>query len=171
MDNIQHDPRTKQQIKDLLYAYLYTPIDNQFKNWLNSIISRNTIDIKGTHRSFIYRGVVYSSEETQPPRKMNRLLEKYHPLMDEYLVALRNLNNNELPQVLGFITQVLNSSNDLQDYLRVFPESMHRPIQDLINSCPCGAKHLSEETILQLQEKNKLSIKLIKERLVTNLLI
>lgn len=166
-----HDPRTKQQIKDALYQHLYAPIQKQFKQRLDNIVTQNTVALGVGHASFLYKGTVYVAEDLPVPRKMNRLLPKYVPVMEEYLNDLKQLNENELPYVLGFITQVLNASNDLQDYLRVFPNTLHRPIEDLINSCPCRAKRLSEETIENLQYKNKIAIQLTKQRMVTNLLI
>jgi len=102
---------------------------------------------------------------------MNRLHPQLHPVMNEYLKETKQLNEKELPYVLGFITQVLNSSNELHDYLRLLPQSVHHPVQSLIDTCPCRAKKLSDETVDLLQQKNQIPIRLIKQRMVNNLLI
>ena len=170
-DTLQHDPRTKQYIKDVLYSFLYDPIEKQLKRQLDALIIKNSVLIGASHTSFMYKGTLYSIDDSRPPRKMNMLVNQLHPFMDEYLKEVKKLNNVELPYVLGFITQVLNSSNDLHDYLRVLPDSIHRPIEKIIASCPCRSKHLTEDVIESLQTKNKVSIDLIKQRMVTNLLI
>lgn len=170
-ENLQHDPRTKQVLKDTLYQYLYGPVQKQFKLRLDAIITKNSIMIGATHNSFIYKNMVYSCDGGVPPRKMNRLIQVLHQPMDEYIKDLNQLNNTELPYVLGFLTHVLNSSNDLHDYLRVFPQAIHQPIQEYINSCPCRTKHLTDFDVDCIQQKNHSSIELIKKRMVTNLLI
>jgi hypothetical protein len=91
--------------------------------------------------------------------------------MVEYLRELEELNTIELPYVIGFINQVLNSSNCLPDYLKVFPEAIHRPIQHLMDTCPCKACTLEQSSVDSLKDNNKDTIDLIKQRLVTNLLI
>ena len=171
MEQLQHDPRTKQLIKDTLYEYLYRPVENQFKSRLEVLIVRNTLLGGYSHKSFNYKGVHYSCDSGSPLRKWNRLLPQLKPTMDEYLFELKQLNEKELPFVIGFINQVLNASNDLQDYLHIFPESIHQPLEKLIATCPCQAKQLSDEKIVELREKNQAPINMMKARMVTNLLI
>jgi len=170
-EQLQHDPRTKQQIKDVLYTHLYQPIEKQFKQRLNKLIIKNTILSGASHQSFMYRNVLYSCDTTPLPRKINRLVIQLQPAMNEYLKEVKLLNEKELPFVLGFINQVLNSSNELHDYLRLLPQAVHHPLQALINTCPCRGKCLSDETITLLCDKNQASINLMKSRMVTNLLI
>lgn len=172
MESLQHDPRTKQQIKDMLYSFLYQPVKDQYDKKLQSIIKQNCSLLASGHDSFIYKGVVYAAtESTKLPRKMNRLAPQLEPLMNEYLKEVKQLNEYELPYVLGFINQVLNSSNDLQDYLKVLPPSIHRPIEELIASCPCRTTKLTPDKVQEMQEKNQLPIELIKKRQVLNLLL
>lgn len=170
-DHLQHDPRTKQQIKDLLYKRLYDPVQEQFKKRINSIILKNCSLVASSHASFIYKGEFYTAEVSKPPIKMNRLTESLRPAMDEYLADLKELNDRELPYVLGYINQVLNASDSLEDYLQALPESMHETLKELILTCPCKKPHLSPEKIKLLQDKNQPNIALIKQRLVKNMLI
>jgi len=172
MDNhLQHDPRTKQQIKDLLFTFLYSPVEIHFKKQLNTIILKNAALLNTTKQYFNYKGILYSLDTTPVIRKMIRLYPDLHPVMDQYLKDTRQLNNNELPYVLGFINQVLNYSNNLQDYLVLLPESVHQPIQELIDTCPCRVLTADAESIAQLKEKNKSSIDLMKQRMMSNLLL
>jgi hypothetical protein len=170
-EQLQHDPRTKQQIKDALYEHLYAPLDRQFKARLQQIAIKNTILNGHSHNSFIYKNVVYNCDTTALPRKMNRLHAQLQPVMNEYLKEAKLLNEKELPYVLGFINQVLNSTNELHDYLRLLPQSVHHPVQSLIDTCPCRSKKLSDETVDLLQQSNQIPIQLMKQRMVNNLLI
>ena len=170
-EQLQHDPRTKSQIKDLLYAFLYTPVQNQFQQRLDTLITRNAVIQGISHKSFIYKGVIYSCDTTPVPRRMNRLAIQLVPDMNDYLIDLKQLNEHELPYVLGFINQVLNSSNDLHDYLRLLPQSVHQPIEKLIATWPCRAKQLTDEDVQAIQTKNSQPILLMKQRMVSNMLI
>lgn len=170
-DHLQHDPKTKQQIKEILFNFLYGPVEAHFKKELSAIILKNSALLNTTEHSFSYKGVTYSIDAPAVIRKMPRLNPTLYPVMDKYLKETKQLNNTELPYVLGFINQVLNSSNNLQDYLKLLPESVHGPIQQLIATCPCRLIELSPERIEHFKEKNKTPIDLIKQRMLTNLLL
>lgn len=170
MEQPHHDPRTKRMIKDVLYELLYTPIQKQFKQRLDQLIVKNAVLGGYSHKSFMYKNVLYNCDTNAMPRKMNRLVIQLQPAMNEYLKELKQLNEDEL-HVLGYITQVLNSSNELHDYLRLLPPSVHPAIQGLINTCSCRGKRLPDETVALLQEKNLGAVQLMKNRMVTNLLI
>lgn len=168
---LQHDPRIKQQIKDMLYNTLYAPVQEQFRKRLEALIYRNTVLMGASHKSFVYKGVTYSCDSTPPPRRKTRLHPQLKDEIEEYDRDVKHLNDTELPYVLGFINQVLNSSNDLCDYLRILPESLHDSIRKLIATYPCRAQKLTEDTVHSLQERNEEVIRLIKERMVLNLLL
>lgn len=171
METLHYDPKTKWEIKEKLYMYLYEPVEKKLKAQLNNIILRNTIAVGSPDKSFMYKGEIYSIESQRTSRKINRLVANLIPEMDEYLSTLKELNEKEIPFVMGFINQVLNSSNDLNDYLRIFPPSVHAPIKKMIDSCPYRTIHLSESTVEAIQAKNETSIKLMKQRMAKNLLI
>lgn len=169
---LKYDPRTKQNIKDTLHSYLYEPVIRKFRERLAAIITANSNALGSSHGSFIYRNEVYQlNEQEKLPRKMNRLIPQLHDQMDTYLREVNELNMHEIPYVMGFINQVLNSSDDLNDYLRVLPETMHRPLKELMDSCPCRTTKLSPETVEEMRTRNNHSIELMKRRLVTNLLL
>lgn len=172
MDNqLQHDPRTKQQIKDALYEFLYKPVQKQLKRQLDTLIVKNALMCGHSHKSFMYKSVLYNCDDTPLPRKMNRLDTRLVPEMNDYLKELKQLNEKELPYVLGYINQVLNASNDLCDYLRLLPDAVHRPVQTLIDTCPCKGKKMPSEAVSFLQQKNQASIDMMRRRMVTNLLL
>jgi len=171
MEPLQYDPRTKQQIKDTLYEFLYSPVESQFKTRLDTLIIRNTLLGGYGHKSFHYKGVLYSCDADPNPRKWNRLLSELRPQMDEYLRDVQKLNDQELPYVLGYINRVLNASKFLGDHLKLLPECVHRPLEKIIATCPCQGEELTEEMTAELLQQNKASIELIKQRMVTNLII
>lgn len=171
MDSLQYDPTTKQQIKDSLYDFLYKPALEQFKHRLDSLIVRNTLLAGYSHKSFVYKGVTYSCDDEPVPRKWNKLLPELKPAMDQYLKDVWALNNQEVPYVVGFITKVLNTSDAVTDYMQLLPDCVHAPLKKLSASCPCQNSNLSPEKIQVLSEQNQTPINLIKQRMVTNLLI
>lgn len=170
-DPLKYDPRTKMQVKDLLYQSLYEPIDRHFKKRINEIIAKNSTLINSPHRSFIYRGDLYTLETTKPPVRFNRLVPELRPLMEEYLADLKALNDYELPHVLNYFNQVLNSSDSLQDYLHVLPNHMHPPLNKLIETCPCRACTLTEDKAQALNAKNSESLSLMSQRRAKNLIL
>ena len=169
---LHHDPRTKKQIKDCLYEYLYAPVDRKLYQRIREIIVANSRALASSQTGFMYRNVWYSLEPTKvAPRRKDRLVPALRDRMEEYLTEKAQLNDYEIPYVLGFINAVLNSSDDMQDYLLVFPSPLHPPLKKMIDSCPCGTTRLQPETVEEMQERNRLPIELIKSRLVTNLLL
>ena len=171
MIELQHDPRTKQQLKDMLYEFLYGPVQKQYQQVLQGIILKNTQLLQAQHKSFIYKGVVYNMDTVALPRKMNRLTPALIPDMNAYLTEVTRLNTQEVPYVVGFITQVLNSSNNFQDYLQAFPSVLHPILEKVIASYPCRHQKLTPDEIRVIQSKNQKSIDLLKQRVVTNLII
>lgn len=171
MDNLHHDPRTKQQIKDHLYSFLYEPVQRQFQTRIDDIILRNSLVGSYSHKSFSYKGVFYTCDNSPPPIRKNRLVTQLRPDMESYLADLKELNEQELPHVLGYINQVLNSSDSFADYLLLFPSTIHPPLRDMAATCPCKIHKLLPDKVDQLMERNADSIRLLKRRLVTNFLI
>lgn len=172
MDEVLHDPRTKQQLKDAIYNHLYEPVKRSYNHKLQQIIRDNSRILRSPHESFTYRGQIYAIDaKATMPRKMNRLVPSLQPQMEAYLAEVKRLNDNEVPFVMGFVNQVLNASNTFEDYLRLLPESIHGSIRAMQASCPCRTVELTEEDIQAIREKNQHSIDLMKQRQVLNLLL
>lgn len=170
MEPLQYDPRTKQYIKDTLFSCLYDPVNKQLRERLDTLIIKNTIANGYSHKSFNYRGTTYSKEYTAPPRKMNRLSPLLVPEMDSYIRDISHLSATEIPYVTGYLNQVLNASESIQDYIRLLPAALHRPLDQFMESCPCRHPKLKEEQVFSLQEKNTQAIQYIKQRMVLNLI-
>lgn len=168
----QHDPKTKQQLKDMLYHYLYDPVIRRFNERLVGIIREHGRLTTSALDCFSYKGIYYAvNPQEKPPRLVPRLHKSLYAAMDTYLAELKVINDEEVPFVLGFITQVLNASDNLHDYIRALPASVHRPLQDVIDRCGCKTSSLPEKDLQTLLVRNSQSINLMKQRMVLNLLL
>jgi len=170
---LKHDPRTKSQIRDVLYDYLYKPVRRKFRRELDEIVVANTRALASSYACFVYRNGLYKKSDFQglPPRPANRLVKGLQDRMETYLHDLGQVNQHELPYVMGFINNVLNSSDDLKDYLQVFPSVLHPPLNQMIDKCPCKSTKLAPEAAEEMRDRNQHSIELIKQRLAYNLLL
>lgn len=166
----EHGSLSKMQIFNSLRDLLYTPITNQMKSKLQDIILRNTLINKYSHKSFTYKNEFYSDDATPPPRIMNRLHPSLVSDMENYLKEWKALNQEEIFYVMGFISQGLNASNNLQDYLKIFPEPLHQRLRQFSNYPSYCDTHLSQQKIQMIRDKNEKAISLIKQRMVLNLL-
>lgn len=165
------DPKTKTKIKIAIYEQLYDPVADTFMERLKSIIFRNTAEGKFTHPSFRYKGEIYKWGDETPPLKSNPLLPQFIPEMDSYLKDVRDINEKEISYVLGYVNQVLNSSNSLQDYLRLLPDSLHNTIRNMADSSLLNKCNLSEESVQTIQHNNHDAIMMMKHRMALNLII
>lgn len=171
MNTLSHHPVTKQQVKDLLVSHLYGAAQDQFKRRLEAIIRKNSQVLSSKHLSFVYGRQIYACEDQKLPKMINTLIPELCGDMDEYLKDLRDVSEREIPSVLDFISQVLNASSNLHDYLRVLPSCVHAPIQRLIDACPCRTKTLKDTEVQELAMCNAKATEMLKRRLVANLLI
>jgi len=168
---LSYDPRSKQMIKDALYQYLYDPVQAAFQKRLDTLIRQNS-RLLGNDQAYLdFMGEVYrTSTATVPePRQINRCHKDIKPLMREYVADLDKLNSQEVPYVVGYINKVLNSSESLQDYFQLLPESVHAPLKKL--SCPCSENRLKPDQINRIQQNNQPALAMMKMRLVENLLL
>lgn len=171
-DELVYDPKTKRMIKEHIFDFLYKPVNKDFDRRLKTIIVKNA-NLHGNDQAWIsYRGEYYTFDENQKRvRPVNRLKPELQTLMDEYLEDKSRLDDKEIPYTLGFIVHVLNASNSIQDYFRLFPESMHKPLKDLLAKCACREERLKQETIDDIKRRNSIPIELMKKRMVLNLLV
>lgn len=167
MDPLQHDPKAKTQLRDAIYDFLYGPVMEKFQERLRKIVADNCRLTSYPHPSFIYRGVFHNLDTRIPTGKKNKLHPSLKDEMEEYLKDLREINEKEIPYVLGSITKVLNASDGLEDYLDMFPDMLHPLITDLIQTCPCRKRRLSPEKKEELVNSTQLN--LIKHRIFANI--
>jgi len=167
---LQHDPQTKIKIKDALYHFLYDKVEADYQKKLHQIIEKNCILTGARHPSFVYKGEYYTMTEVAPPRVKTRLNHQLAADMDALVEERKRLNLEELPRVMGYLNAVLNATNNLPDILHLLPESIHSPIYRLLVTCPCNSRKLSDAQIAELKKKNEDALRLLKSRMVINLI-
>lgn len=164
--------RVKQQLKTHIYEHLYDPVERKNRQQIKELVLANSKALASSQEGFMYRGEWYSLNTSRiPPRLKNRLIASLQPAMDEYLTAVNTLCAYEKPYVLGFINRVLNASDSIDDYLRVFPSSLHPPLKEMTDICPASPSVFTDSAAAALQADNETAITLMKSRLVLNLLL
>lgn len=160
----------KHAIQTSLMAHLYNPVRDRHTKQLESLIVRNSLLRKVGVKAFRYKGTLYRSLDCpggviQAPR----LHEDLEPEMAQMLEEQREIHSVEEPMVKGYITLVLNLSDNIEDYLLLLPQSLHRSIVSL--ALPYrGERRVSEDTAPYVMEPHLRCIQLIKERMVSNLI-
>jgi hypothetical protein len=102
---------------------------------------------------------------------MNWLHKTFYTEMELYLDEKKTLENDEMPHVIGFITQVLNSSDSFRDYYKLLPDSIHYVLKRIEAECPCRNDALKPEQIDRIQRQNIHSLNLLRKRVTINLLL
>ena len=171
MDPVQPDPTFKQTIKDMLYGHLYNPVNEQFTERLKEIVRQHCQMMHATQPYFLYRGKLYTSDRTvKRTERVRHLARALEPQMSEYLADLKDLTDYEIPMVLGFFNNMLNSTSEVQDYLRILPEAVHTPLLEYLLDHPGTTTSLTDEQVAEIQAKNAVPIGLLKGRLFLTLL-
>ena len=155
----------KQITKDALHAFLFEPVNTSLKKQLEHVVYRNCVVCHYTHRSVTYKGVVYNFDTEAPPRRWNRLTAELRPTMDKIIQETEELANYEVPYVMGYITQVLNSSEYFADYLALLPECVHPAFRKILHTIPTPSLEPAKKVF------NQKAVDLIKQRMVMNLLL
>lgn len=173
MDPLPHTPQTKTQIREMLFEYLYAPVKDHLKRKLETIITENGNCTGDSYPGFLYRERIFmiGRMPRRGPKRWPRLHPSLRPEMEAYLQEERDMNEYEIPFVLNTLTQILNASNNVRDYLAILPESVHKPLLELIASSGYRVTDLPPAKVAELQVFNAEGIALIKQRKVLNLLL
>lgn len=169
---MQYDPRTKQDIKDALYTAIYGKVRERFRHQLEDIIRKNSALHKNGQEYMRHNGSEYSiaGASLRKPKPMNRTHPDLVEAMDEWEQQLNDLNNRELPYVLGYLNQVLNSSNGFEDYYRLLPQALHATLDRIKKDCPCVNAEINQDVLEEILQKNQTAVGLIQQRILTNLI-
>lgn len=160
---------TKQRIQNNIFDLLNNSWLIRLKKQLDTIIIKNAIKCGYTHKSFYYKNKVYQCDDTFFPRNTNRLSKELEPAFYEYLEELKKLDDEHII-INAYIIQVLNISNDRDDYMYLLPEALHNSICKEIPAYPDKSTSLLSPATRPLLKKNLIPIQLIKARLVMNLI-
>lgn len=160
----------KYNLKNALLLKLYTPSNKAFTKACEEIVLQNNV-LKGVHASsFLYRGSTYPVSQKLGPKSPYAL----HPSLEEKFVTVLypfdEIQKFEVPMVAGFIIHVLNSSDCWEDYLKVFPETLHPLIEEWRFHFKWKIPTLTEAAIADILDKHSKGLQLLRARLVWNLL-
>jgi hypothetical protein len=174
--NMMHDykPRLKSMIKEAILDVLYAPVNKTFQKDIDALIDKNGTLQAGSPSSFRYRDVTYTHSTATPPRHpypYNRLADVLKHDMDKILGDRKDLEDHEKPYVENYINKILNSSDNLLDYIALLPDYLRPPVQKLIDTCPCRNCSLSTDKIKEIHDSNAKSFGLIKLRMAKNLIL
>lgn len=164
------NPRLKLAIKERISQFLYSDPLTKLRKDLEYIITTNDQLSNKGHYMFTYRGVRYKWYENMPlvwgPLPLHQSL---HKQMDQYIKETKELAE-ESALTLGYIQNILNKSDNPEDYLRLIPSALHVPIHELLAQFPDISKTLSLTDAEKLIKTHARSVDLIKQRLMLNLL-
>lgn len=168
------DPTLKYDIKEALYEMLYRPVLNTFQARLDALVLTNCQLQRNDRQEFAYKGEHYVHSTYRPgyaARQIPRLHLTLVPLMEQYLQELNQINQKEVPLVMGYLNQILNSSNNLHDWLQLFPDVLHPPLQQAVQRCGCRTSALQPEDINSIRIRTAEGTQLVKQRMMLNLLL
>lgn len=165
-----HDPRLKQHIRVAVMQALYERGLAENVKKLDHLISDNR-QLLGVSTAWVsYKGIKYKHsqiQEAQPgrvPRVHVALLSKFEELVTE----LKEFEA-ERAYVLSYLSSVLNSSNNVADYLELFPESM-KPIINNFAHLGHNEARLKPEQLQELRERFHDGFMKMRQRMAMNLL-
>jgi hypothetical protein len=154
---------------------MYTALRRRNDARLKEILVANTTGAMYTHESFTYKGVYYSTEQTQPRFKTNRLLPELQPAMDAFLADKKNVEYNEQPYIFGFFRRMLNVTSSIDDYLLILPECMHSALgpqrsQAWVDANGHFPREMTDEQIEAFKLDNQDWILKLKKRMILDLI-
>jgi len=164
-----YEPNLKYSIKSRIWAVLFTPVENALEKQLNAIATKNC-HLQGlSHKSFLYKGERFNTDNTPPPLRSNYLAPSLKPEMEDYLNKVKEYLNHEEVTIMGYITMILNICRYPRDCLLLLPSGLHSSVEDLLVNCP--GSDLKEEEVHEVLSNNQKTIQMIKERMALNLLL
>lgn len=170
MATIKHHPLAKANVKMDLLKAVYGPGEKEFTKAIQGIIEQNSRRQGIYASSFCYRGVSYPSGK-QYPRSPYSLHPDFWATVDDLIKQRDDLEIYEKPLVSAFVTNVLNSSDYWEDFLKVLPESLHQFIHErrfLFNS---QVPTLDDAQVQLILARHAKGAQLLRTRLVWNLLL
>lgn len=164
------NPTLKLAIKRNIETYLYKEPLAKLRAELELLITSNDALSNTCTYLFTYRGKRYKWYDTVPLKYGTPLLHpSLHERMDAYIQSMKYLTDYEVPLTMGYVQNVLNTSDRVHDYLHLLPSALHPAIESLAKEV-CGSKVLTFDDAEKMVKTHEKSIDLIKERLMLNLL-
>lgn len=163
--------KLKALIKTEIERFLYGKADARHTRLLTELINENDLAINTIyHLCFRYKSKVYDLVPGALRRVIPKLQPEFHERMDKLIADIDLIERSERPLAMGFVQKVLNTSDRPEDYLVLFPTSLHPAIATLLEQLPSAGSPLSMDQSAELAKANAKGLDMLKMRLVMNML-
>lgn len=173
MSELNYSPESKQNIKDAIYTALYAQVNERYQAALDKLIHRNSVICGNTQDAVWHKGTIYRTQ-TAPlhtPKPVNKLDASLFQEFNELEDSRNYLNTQEMPYVIGYVNQILNSTASFEDYYDLLPDALHGVLDKMQQQCPCRTQELTQDVVEALKAQNQKPLDLLRQRLVSNLLM
>lgn len=137
---------------------------------LTKIAEDNCNMQSGSHPSFVYKDEFYNPNKTVPGVAKLRLLGKFKPMMAELLQEKADLEA-EQQVIIAYVLQTLNMSRSVNDYFRLFPETLHDILRQAApEQQSFMLNRVTDEQVEQYKKENQQFFEIIRNRLTINLI-
>jgi len=165
------DPKFKWDLMQGMLHQLYQPFMDMQRRELKEITVQNSLLHKNNQLCFRFKGEEFRIEHQRDVRRLNSLHESLQPRMKEWMALQAQVKNEERPYVENALTQVLNSSESIEDYYLLLPDALHPILNDFRPIAPPLGPQLTDQQLDDLRLKNQKGIGFMKSRMVMNLLL
>ena len=139
------------------------------------IIYDNSSYYGNTQKQCSFRGTVYSSGPLEKPRRgepkqpVNLLNRLYRDRLKSWISVKEELET-ESNLTLGYIKIMMLETTYAADFYKLLPEALHHVIDKMDRHFSVGLGKMDEDAIKVFNEKNDRYIRLLKVRMVRNLI-
>lgn len=159
-----------EEFKKLLYV---KPLDDIRKR-LYALGDHNGQLVGNQQRCFLYRGEMFAVEcypKGKVPRPINWLRPELHADMQRLQDEKHEIENLEMPYVLGYLQRVMQVARTQRDYLALIPNVLHAPIKKHATAFANYLEDLPDTEVAAFLQDNDRYLGKLKERMTFNLLL
>lgn len=163
----------KVELRIDILDFLYSSSIAAHNKLLNNILDRNKTLMNTESNSILFNGTTYSLSNHENTRGMKptRLHSDLQEEMLKLIKEINYINEYEYPYIQGFITSVLNESDSIVDYKRIFPEEFDIPIDTYAVFNGIKDSTLTDEEVEKIKIKNKNALNVLKQKKARELIV
>ncbi len=161
------DPTNKYFLRSRIFSKVYLKMVTEETKKIQRIIEQNAYLDRFGQMAFMYKGQEYCAENYRPQRRLGLLHRDLYPAMEEWLEEGRELQK-EKETVLNYLSCILIRASSFKDLKAITPECLHSALPGqwgVLTSVP-----IPQEEIDAFNKQNEEAIRLIKKRLLLNMI-
>ncbi len=161
------DPTNKYFLRSQLFSKVYLKVVTEETKKVQRIIEQNAYLDRFGQMAFMYKGQEYCAENYRPQRRLGLLHRDLYPAMEEWLKEGRELQK-EKETVQNYLSCILIRANSAKELKAITPECLHSELPehwDVHDHVP-----MTQEEIDAFNMQNEVAIRLIKKRLLLNMI-